>query len=106
MRIREAAGLYRTYTGAVEVSEETLFRTGIGLPSNLVEGDYRTRIFLTRDRRVIDVYETTIDVSKVGLERWIYTLAHERPLVYGLLSLFIAIAAGWGASAIFSRIRA
>ena len=61
---------------------------------------------LTRDRRVIDVYETTIDVSKVGLERWIYTLAHERPLVYGLLSLFIAIAAGWGASAIFSRIRA
>jgi hypothetical protein len=35
----------------------------------------------------------------------IYTLAHERPLVYGLLSLFIAIAAGWMASALFRAIR-
>ncbi|MEM7491144.1 MAG: TIGR02186 family protein, partial [Pseudomonadota bacterium] len=38
-------------------------------------------------------------------ERFIYNLAHDRPLIYGLLSLAIAIAAGWGASAVFRLVR-
>ena len=71
----------------------------------LVEGVYTARIFLTRQGQVVAEFERTLDVRKVGLERWIYTLAHERPLVYGLLSLAIAIAAGWGASALFRWIR-
>ena len=75
------------------------------MPSNLTEGDYRTRIFLTRAGEVIDQFETVIDVRKVGLEKFIYSLAHERPLAYGLLSLAIAIAAGWLASAFFRYIR-
>lgn len=105
IRIRQADGLYQMDEGAVELNEDTLFRTGVALPANLTEGDYTTRIFLTRGRDVIDAYETTIGVSKVGLERWIYALAHERPVIYGLLSLAIAIAAGWGASAVFRYIR-
>ncbi len=53
----------------------------------------------------MDIHEKIIGVRKVGLERWIYTLAHEQPLIYGLLSLAIAIAAGWSASAVFRYIR-
>ena len=44
-------------------------------------------------------------MRKVGLERWIYNLAHERQLIYGILSLVIAIAAGWMASAVFRYMR-
>lgn len=105
MRIRANNDLYTETGGMVELTEETLFRTEIALPSNLVEGDYIARIFLTRDKKVIDVFETTIPVRKVGLERWIYNLAHQMPLVYGLLSLAIAIAAGWLASAAFRLLR-
>ena len=105
IRIRSNEGLYQVHEGAVTLTEQTLFRAGVALPANLTEGAYRTRIFLTRAGMVIDAYETTIDVQKVGLERWVYTLAHERPLAYGLLSLAIAIAAGWGASAVFRYIR-
>lgn len=105
MRIRTSEGLYQTLVGQVELTEETLFNTSIGLPANLTEGDYTTRIFLTRNGTVVDSYETQIAVRKVGLERWIYTLAHEKPLIYGLLSLFIAIVAGWGASAAFRYVR-
>ncbi|RMD89948.1 MAG: hypothetical protein D6811_11415 [Alphaproteobacteria bacterium] len=105
IRIRSKAGLYQVMEGAVEVSEQTLFRTRIGLPANLTEGDYSARIFLTRDGKVVDVFETSIPVRKVGLERWIFTLAHERPLAYGLLSLALAILAGWLASAVFRYIR-
>jgi len=44
-------------------------------------------------------------VRKVGLERWLFTLSRQQPLVYGLMSLAIAIAAGWGASAAFRVLR-
>jgi uncharacterized protein (TIGR02186 family) len=105
IRIREANGLYSVREGIVELNDETLFNANISLPSNLIEGDYRTRIFLTRNRQVIDDFETVIAVRKVGLERWIFNLAHERPLIYGLLSLTIAILAGWTASAVFRMLK-
>lgn len=105
MRIRAQQGLYSETAGAVTMLEGTLFRTTIALPANLTEGAYRTRIFLLRDRQVIASFEREIDVGKVGLERWLFGLAHDRPLIYGLLSLGLAIAAGWGASALFRAIR-
>ncbi|MDP5086033.1 MAG: TIGR02186 family protein [Yoonia sp.] len=105
IRIRAGDGLYQVLEGAVDLEEETLFRAAITLPANLIEGDYEAHIFLTRDGKVIDEYITTIPVRKVGLERWLYNLAHENAFLYGLMSISIAIAAGWGASAIFTLLR-
>jgi uncharacterized protein (TIGR02186 family) len=105
IRIREKDGLYQNLIGGLELSENTLFNGSVALPANLTEGNYVTRFFLTRGGQVIDVQETVIFVQKVGLERYLFTLAHERPLAYGLLSLVIAIAAGWGASAAFRYLR-
>ena len=105
MRIRDDSGLYQLLEGAVTVRQDTLFDAQIRLPANLTEGDYETRIFLTRDRSVVASFETTIAVRKVGLERLIYNLAHERPLIYGIVALTIAIVAGWGASAAFQLLR-
>ncbi|MEM6481731.1 MAG: TIGR02186 family protein [Pseudomonadota bacterium] len=105
IRIRQASGAYSLQEGAVELTDQTLFNTSIGLPANLTEGDYPTRIFLTRGGAVVSVYETTIDVQKVGLERWLFDLSRQQPLIYGLMSLAIAIAAGWGASAAFRLFR-
>jgi hypothetical protein len=39
------------------------------------------------------------------LERWIYNLAHENSLIYGLLSILVALMAGWGASEMFRLLR-
>ena len=105
IRIRENAGAYQTLEGKVVVDADTLFRTRIRLPAALTEGDYQTRIFLTRDGNVVAQYETSIDVRKVGLERWLFSLSRNQPFLYGLMSLAIAIVAGWGASAAFSLLR-
>ncbi|GGH35516.1 conserved hypothetical protein [Cribrihabitans marinus] len=105
IRIRERAGLYSIRENTVAVDEQTLFRTSIDMPADLTEGAYATRIFLTRGGQVISSFQTTIDVQKVGLERFLYTLSREQPIVYGLMSLAIAIAAGWGASAAFRILR-
>ena len=105
IRIRETQRLYQTLSGSVWVEDETLFQTEIALPANLTEGLYKAEIYLTRGGNIVDFYSTTIPVKKVGLERWLYNLAHENALLYGLMSLAIAIAAGWGASAIFTLLR-
>ncbi|SDY73785.1 TIGR02186 family protein [Citreimonas salinaria] len=105
IRIRRANGLYIHKEGAVDLREQTLFDTAIALPANLTEGLYTTRVFLTRDRAVVARFDTTIPVRKVGLERWLFTLSHQQPLLYGLMSLAIAIAAGWAASAAFRLMR-
>lgn len=105
IRLRERAGAYFRDDQGVTVVNEALIRSSVALPANLVEGDYTVRIFLTRDRAVISTFETAIEVNKVGLERFLYTLAHDRPLVYGIMSLVIAIAAGWLASAAFRLLR-
>ncbi|MGB3553676.1 MAG: TIGR02186 family protein [Jannaschia sp.] len=101
IRVRERDGIYKTAEETVSLRDQTLFSTTIALPADLTEGNYTTRIFLTRDGAVVDSYGTSIYVQKVGLERFIYNLAHESPLIYGLLSLTIAISAGWAASAVF-----
>lgn len=105
IRIRRASGLYQMREGNISLDEQTLFRTAITLPANLTEGIYKTRIFLTREGHIISDYETVIEVRKVGLERWLFALSRENALWYGLMSLAIAIAAGWGASEAFRLLR-
>jgi len=101
IRIRKENGLYQLRENSIEVTEQTLFKTSISMPANLTEGDYQTRIFLTRSGEVVSEYNTVIEVKKVGLERFLFNLSRQQPLIYGLLSLAIAIFAGWGASAVF-----
>jgi uncharacterized protein (TIGR02186 family) len=105
IRLRQEAGDYTLDEGSVELAESTLFRADIALPANLTEGAYRVRLFITRDGQVVDTHEEVITVNKDGLERWIHNLAHQQPLIYGLLSLVLAVVAGWGASAAFSLLR-
>ena len=105
IRIRTEDGLYQMLEGGIELREDTLFYGRMSLPANLTEGEYEARIFLTRDGEVIDTYTRALPVNRVGLERWLYAMAHNNPMVYGLLSLAIAIFAGWSASAAFTLFR-
>lgn len=105
LRIRTEEDRYRLAERTVHFTESTLFRADVILPANLTEGPYRVRIFLTREGKVVDHIERRINVRKEGLERWLTNLSREQPLIYGFLSLFIAVAAGWGASSAFRLIR-
>jgi len=104
-RIREKEDRYRLEERTIQLTAETLFRSDVVLPANLTEGDYRVRIFLTREGKVVDHQDRLIRVNKAGLERLLFNMAHETPLLYGLLALVLAAFAGWGASAVFRLIR-
>jgi uncharacterized protein (TIGR02186 family) len=105
IRIRNNQGLYQLLENKVDIDEKTLFRTSIDMPADISEGDYTARILLTRNGNVVDEFTTIIDVRKVGLERFLFNLSRENPLAYGLMSIAIAIFAGWAASLLFRFIR-
>jgi uncharacterized protein (TIGR02186 family) len=105
VRLRREQADYSLAEDTVELLESTLFRADVALPANLTEGEYKVRLFITRDGAIVDAHEQVITVHKAGLERWLHNLAHQQPLVYGLLSLLLAVVAGWGASAAFGLLR-
>lgn len=105
LRIRRKNGLIQYHEGAVDLAQDTLFKSAVTLPANLVEGSYQTRIFLLRQGQVVDSFSTDINVQKVGIERWLHRLAYSNSLLYGLLALAIAGFFGWAASEAFRLIR-
>lgn len=104
-RVRGDEGRYRLSEGKVQLTDATLFRADVALPANLTEGGYKVRIFLLRGGKIVASQERLIGVRKEGLERAIFNLAQDRPLIYGLLSLLLAAVSGWAASAAFRFIR-
>ena len=94
IRLRQEADVYRLRENRVEFAESTLFRTDVVLPANLTEGNYMVRMFIMRGGRVIDSMERVIGVRKTGLERTLYIMAHQQPLLYGVISLALAAVAG------------
>ena len=105
VRLREKQELYEVLDGEVSLAEETLFQTRIAMPANIVEGSYRAEFFLVRERRVISTTETEIVVQKAGIERWIFNLSRQQPLAYGIMSVLVALLAGWLAAAAFRLIK-
>ena len=105
IRIHQKNGIYATEVTPVTLTEDTLFTTKLAMPVNVVEGEYTVKTMLVRDRQVISISTSTITVRKTGIEKWIYDLAQEQAFIYGLLSLAVALLAGWTASEVFRRIR-
>ncbi|QPM91005.1 TIGR02186 family protein [Pseudooceanicola algae] len=105
IRIREKAGTFQLLENSVRFDEQTLFSTSIALPSNLTVGVYRVEVFLTRQGQVVSDFSTGLRVGKVGLEQWLYTLAHDRAWIYAILAILIAVVSGWIASEAFRLLR-
>lgn len=105
IRLRTEDGTYAELDHGVLLAEDTLFQTRIEMPANLVEGDYAAQFFLVRNGEILSTAETTILVEKTGIERWIYNLSRQQPLLYGVLAVLVAFAAGWVAAEAFRLAR-
>lgn len=101
MRLGQEDGLYTIAPTGVTLNGATLFNAKFHLPANIVDGVYKVRIYLLRDGVVRDKAERTVSVFKDGIERTISTAAANAPLLYGLMTLLVALSAGYGASQLF-----
>ncbi|ABI64826.1 MULTISPECIES: TIGR02186 family protein [Maricaulis] len=97
------ANVYAEAQRGVEILDGGLFRATIALPPLTPVGNYVAEVYLFRDGRAIASRSTSLRVEKAGIERFVYETAHERPMLYGLFCVFIAMIAGYAANLAFSR---
>lgn len=102
--LRQRMGLYKEDMGGVTISEQVLYQARIGLPSNVVTGQYTAETFAIRDGRVIASAIAEVAVRKVGFERLVETFSQNYSLWYGLAAVFLSVSMGWIAGRLFAFI--
>jgi hypothetical protein len=96
--MKKEEGLYSSDDGGVRLDAQgdgTLrFSADFRLPAKAAEGEYEIRLygFGEDGGRLMDV--RTLKVEQVGMARWIHSMAQQHGLIYGILAVAIALAAG------------
>lgn len=104
VRLRRAQGLYQEIPAGVRTYYEGLLVRGqVRLPANAPIAEYHADTYLFRDGRLISSARNVVNVSRVGIERRIHDLATESSLIYGLLTVMLALTAGWVSAYLFRR---
>ena len=94
IRLKKRQKLFQENDSGVTFIGRSLFRGSVAMPANVPTGRYTADVYLFRDGALISKNLSTLEVSKAGFERMVYTLAFEQPLVYGLFAVLIAVLAG------------
>lgn len=102
-RIRSDEELFTEQDTGLTFIGKTLFRAAVELPANVPIGEHRVTAHLLLKGEIIDTKTASFTVAKVGFERWIYELAYENGLLYGLMAVLLAISTGWLANVIFRK---
>ena len=103
VRLRQAQGLYRFSPRGLVMEEDGAFKAPFIIPANAPVGRYAVNVYLFRDGRLVRSKPGAVVISRIGMEKAIYTAAHERPLLYGIGAVLLALAAGYAAALAFRR---
>ena len=72
-------------------------------PYQAAPGNYTATVYAVRDRKVLDLAATMISVEQTGIVDMLSTMAKNRAALYGILSVGIALSAGFGVGILFRK---
>jgi uncharacterized protein (TIGR02186 family) len=101
--LRRRQSLYSESPHGVEINSGVLYRAVITIPSQVPVGTYTAETFLIDRHKVIAAATRDIQINKSGFERSIALAARRHRLLYGLACVFLSLALGWAAAAVFRR---
>ena len=103
IRNKEDDQLFATSTEEMPVTSDVLFRADFFFPATVPSGSYTAAAYLFQDGVLLGRADKVIRIDKAGFERAVYTLATERPRLYGIMAVIIALFAGWLAGFVTRR---
>lgn len=103
IRHRQVQGYFPLEPRRINFLSEDFFRADFRVPPNVPAGDYVIQTYLIEGGKVQDKRETRLRVAQVGFNARLYSFAQHNGVAYGLLSVFIAILAGWASHAFLRR---
>lgn len=102
-RLQQGGGLYERDPSGVRFVSSNLFKASLRLPANIPNGVHTVRAYLFKSGKFVTQKSQPLRVIKTGIEQTITDAAHEQPILYGCLSVLLAVLTGWGASLIFRK---
>ena len=96
--------LYQQNEAAVTVSGGVLYQARIALPSTVQTGTYTAETFAISRGSVVAASSTTVEVRKLGFERFVAIAADRQSLWYGLFAVFVSVGMGWVAGRLFALV--
>ena len=103
VRLESEHGRYREAPTAVTFLTPSVFRTAIPLPDNVPTGNYAIDVKLFADGAMIAHTTSALEIVKSGIEQYVADAARDHGLLYGLLTMLMALLTGWIASVVFRR---
>jgi len=95
--------LYAIEVAPIRFLGDRLFRTTLSFPANVPPGNYQVEVLQLDEGTVVAAQTSVLVISKVGLEAEIFDAARTAPALYGLVSVLLAIGAGWTAGVVFKK---
>ncbi len=71
------------------------FRTRFLLPASAPTGTYKIQSYLFKDGKLIESDTDTMKVEQVGLNAFVHESAQDHAVLYGIVSILLALASGW-----------
>lgn len=103
LRNKVRQGLYLEKPASVTFLGNRLFRTNLYFPANVPTGTYAVEVLQVHQGRIVSAQTTPLLISKIGIGAEVYRFAHRHSVLYGLIAILIALAAGWAAGVIFRK---
>lgn len=107
VKFKEASKVYTSSFGKITT---TVTKTGrqeyfilTDWPYQAAPGDYLVTVYAVKNGKVIERAESKVNVEQVGLVKTLATMAKNKAAFYGLLSVGIALAAGFGVGLVFRK---
>ena len=89
---------------SVKLNKNSLFRSYLSLPSNVVTGNFEVKILHYRNNKLISKEYSNINVSKSGVSAEIYNIAQNYSTLYGIFAVMLAVLIGWGTNVIIRKV--
>jgi uncharacterized protein (TIGR02186 family) len=103
LRLKRREGLFIDRPYGVTFTGKSIFRASIVLPANVTVGPFDTRVYLFREEKLLSRFTVRLTLEREGLERHLHAFAHRLPMLYGIVTVMIAVGAGLLASTVFRK---
>ena len=98
------SNLWSINENSVILNKDSLFRSYLKLPSNVITGQFEVKILHYRNSKLVSQQINSINVSKSGISAEIYDIAQNYSTLYGIFAVLLAVLVGWGSNLIFRKV--
>lgn len=106
VKFKESSGLYANSSGNISLTQKNSgqdFSIKLDWPYKAPHGDYIVTVYAARNGRIIEQAETKVFVEQAGLVKALADMARDNGALYGLISIAIALGAGFGVGLVFRK---